>query len=485
MSFDDGSGRHTPAVRGTAAVGARLSASWHRSETYGVSVEAVSPAFSGSVDNESLFYRCGHEVLEGLQASLFEEPVSVMLTDASGIVLSRICQERPLVRSLDRTYLAPGFAFSEREAGTTGLGLALADRVPSLVRGDEHYCTGLRGYTCAAAPVLDPLDGTLLGSINLTTWSVKADGLLLGLAQTAAGYTGALILAHGRGAAPRPAPRGEVFRVYDSPRAPTPPDHRLGAAWQRALEEAETALADGACVGVVGEPGVGKAALLAAALRRVRPRGRILNARPPSARDAEAWLALWSPELAKADTSVIASRVHELPAWTATELAGIARRNPRRALSLTATSHAAVPESFARLLDVVVEVPPLRHRSEDVLPLAEHFAERVQHRPVRFTPAALRALQACPWPGNAEQLSRTIREAAIRSTVIDVRHLPPEVLSTAPTALTRIETLERDEIVRHLTQYDMSVTEAAAALGISRATAYRRIAHYGIRVPRS
>jgi excisionase family DNA binding protein len=39
--------------------------------------------------------------------------------------------------------------------------------------------------------------------------------------------------------------------------------------------------------------------------------------------------------------------------------------------------------------------------------------------------------------------------------------------------------------VRHLTQYDMSVTEAAAALGISRATAYRRIAHYGIRVPRS
>ena len=109
----------------------------------------------------------------------------------------------------------------------------------------------------------------------------------------------------------------------------------------------------------------------------------------------------------------------------------------------------------------------------------------MQHRPVRFTPTALRALQACPWPGNAEQLSRTIREAAIRSTVIDVRHLPPEVLSTAPTALTRIETLERDEIVRHLTQYDMSVTEAAAALGISRATAYRRIAHYGIRVPRS
>ncbi|MBW0102555.1 helix-turn-helix domain-containing protein [Pseudonocardia sp. KRD291] len=461
----------------------RLSASWHRSETYGVSLDAVSPAFSGSVDDESLFYRCGHEVLEGLQTGLSGEPVSLMLTDADGIVLSRVCRERPLARSLDRSYLAPGFAFSEREAGTNGLGLALADRVPSLVRGDQHYCSQLHGYTCAAAPVLDPLDGALLGSINLTTWSERSAGLLLALAQTAAGHTAALMLARSRGATPRPTPRGEVFHVHDRPHAPDP-SARMSAAWRGALLEVQDALTAGACVGVVGEPGVGKTALLASALRQVRPRGRVLHARPPAARDTAAWLGLWSPELRKHDTSVIAGRVDELPSWAADELAGIVRGGAQQALSLTAPDPSAVPEPLARLLDVVVEVPPLRHRSADVMPLAEHFAERT-HRTVRFTPAAARALRTFSWPGNAEQLFRTVRDAASRSTVIDVRHLPPEMLSSSPTTLTRIEALERDEIVRCLAEHGMSVTETADTLGLSRATTYRRISRYGISVPRS
>ncbi|RZT83255.1 Homeodomain-like domain-containing protein [Pseudonocardia sediminis] len=467
-------------IGGLAVAAPRLSASWHRSETYGAPLDAVSPAFTGSVDDESLFYTCGHEVLEGLQTGLFDEPVSLMLTDADGIVLSRICHERPLARSLDSSYLAPGFAFSEREAGTNGLGLALADRIPSLVRGDEHYCTGLHGYTCAAAPILDPVTSDLLGSINLTTWSEKSEGLLLALAQTAAGHTAALMLARGRGARPRPTPRGEVFRVHDWAHAPDPSD-RLSSSWRGALAEVEAALVSGACVGVVGEPGVGKTALLAAALRRTRPRDRVLHARPPGARDTEAWLALWSPELRKPDTHVIAGRVHELPAWTAHELSGIVRDGAPRALSITAPEPSAVPDPLARLVDVVVEVPALRHRNTDVMPLAEHFAERTHRRDVRFTPAAARALRAFPWPGNAEQLFRTVREAAGRSTVIDVKHLPPEVLSHSPATLTRIESLERDEIVRCITERGMSVTQTADALGISRATAYRRISRYGIR----
>ncbi|HWC80849.1 MAG TPA: helix-turn-helix domain-containing protein [Pseudonocardiaceae bacterium] len=458
----------------------RLSASWLRSETYGVALDAVNPAFIGSVDEESLFFRCGHEVLEDLRDGLSDEPVSLMLTDADGIVLSRICDEGTLTRALDRTYLAPGFAFSEREAGTNGLGLALADRVPSLVRGAEHYCLGLRGYTCAAAPVLHPVDGTLLGSINLTTWSQQSAGLLLALARTAASHTATLMLARGRGAVKRPAPRGEVFRVYDAPTPAKP----LSDAWRGALSQVEAALADGSCVGVVGEPGAGKTALLATALRRIRPRHRILHARPPSARDAEAWLRLWSPELGKDATAVIAARAHELPLRIAAELAGIVGSAGKQSLCLTASEPAALPEPLARLVDLVVELPPLRHRGADILPLAEHFAFRAHRRAVRFTPAAARALCGYPWPGNAEQLFRAVREAASRSTVVDVQHLPPEVLSSAPSTLTRIEAVERDEIVRCLTEHGMSVTKAADALGISRATAYRRVARYGIRVSR-
>lgn len=144
-----------------AAASRRLLASWQRSEEYGVSAEVVDPVWAGSVDGDSLFYQCGQEVLTGLHQTLANEPLSLMLTDADGLVLNRFSGDTSLLRALDKVHLAPGFAFSEREAGTTGLGLALADRTPSLVRAEEHYSASLRTYTCAAVPVLDPLTGSL------------------------------------------------------------------------------------------------------------------------------------------------------------------------------------------------------------------------------------------------------------------------------------------------------------------------------------
>ena len=195
------------------AAAPRLRASWRRSEQYGVSPDEVAPVFTKSLDTGSLLYECASQVLTGLQATIGNEPVSLMVADRDGLVLARLCSDPAILRSLDRVHLAPGFSYAERNAGTNGLGLSLADRAPSLVRADDHYCTGLRGYTCAAAPVLDPVSGDLAGSINLTTWSTSSSELLLGLAQTAAGATSALMLARTAGRAMRPAPRGEVFHV--------------------------------------------------------------------------------------------------------------------------------------------------------------------------------------------------------------------------------------------------------------------------------
>ncbi|MDR7303738.1 GAF domain-containing protein [Haloactinomyces albus] len=459
----------------------RLSASWRRSHNYGAPAEKVDPVFIGTVDDESLFFQCGQQVLLGLHETLANEPVSLMLTDEDGHVLSRVCHNHALIEALDRTYLAPGFAFSEREAGTNGLGLALADRTPSLVRGDEHYCTGLWDYTCAAVPVLDPVHGRLLGSINLTTWSQKSANLLLALAQTAAGHTSALMLSRGHGMQPRPAPRGEVFRMNAAAQFGSAPE--LSGPWQIALTEVRAALAEGLSVGIVGEPGVGKTTLLATALRHVQPHDRILNARPPDPRDTEWWLTLWTPELGKDNTSVIAAGVDTLPSWAATELAEIVAAQARRPFTVTAREATAIPDALARHVDTVVELPPLRHRPDDVLPLAEHLGKRARGREVRFTPAAARALRTYHWPDNSEQLRRVVREAAARSDVVDTRHLPPEVLCGPTRTLTRIETLERDEIARCLAEPGTTVTRAAEILGMSRATIYRKITQYGIRTP--
>ena len=121
----------------------RLVASWRRSEEYGVSLDEVTPVFTGSHTDDSLFFECGREVLTGLHQTLADEPLSLMLTDANGLVLNRFSGDTSLLRALDKVHLAPGFVFSEREAGTNGLGMALADRAPTMVRAEEHYSASL------------------------------------------------------------------------------------------------------------------------------------------------------------------------------------------------------------------------------------------------------------------------------------------------------------------------------------------------------
>ena len=191
----------------------RLAASWQRSRDYGVPVDVVEANFTGAFDTDSLLYECGSEVLRGLHGALANEPVSLMVADRDGLVLRRLCNDTAILRSLDKVYLAPGFVYSEQTAGTNGLGLSLADRAPTLVRADEHYCTALRGYTCAAAPVLDG-HGTVLGTINLTTWARSSEALLLALAQSAAGSTSAMMQVRAGGGTPVAPPRGEVFHVW-------------------------------------------------------------------------------------------------------------------------------------------------------------------------------------------------------------------------------------------------------------------------------
>ena len=471
---------------------ARVMASWQRSEGYGVPLETVEPAFTGTLDEESLFFQCGNEILADLQRTLAAEPISLMLTDADGLVLNRLSGDHSLLRALDAVHLAPGFAYSERETGTNGLGLALADRTPTLVRAEEHYSLSLCSYTCAAAPVLDPVTGRLEGSVNLTTWARSSSDLLLALAQSAASNTASLMMARAQGRRPRPSPRGKVFRV-EAPRLEPGLGSLadLGAAWQEVVGRAAGAVAAGSAVAAVGEPGSGRTTALAQALRRTWPRDRILVASTPAPRDVQAWLALWSPELGKPHTAVVVRDADGLPLWVAERLRDLvlavrAAGGPGATvpLSLTAERFDDVPAPLAALVDTVVTAPPLRERPADVVPLARQGARRARGREVALTPAAERALAGFTWPGNVTQLLRVVREAALRTDVVDVRHLPADVLSVPGHRLSRIETFERDEIVRVLSRPGTNMRAAAEELGVSRATIYRKVAQYQIQLPR-
>ena len=151
---------------------------------------------------------------------------------------------------------------------------------------------------------------------------------------------------------------------------------------------------------------------------------------------------------------------------------------------LTAERFEDLPLALQSLVDTVVEVPALRDRPDDAPVIARHVARRVRGREVGLTPAAERALHDHSWPGNVAELVAAVRHAATRADVVDVGHLPPDVLAGTSRRLSRIESFERDEIIRVLTGPGVTMREAAEQLGMSRATIYRKIAQYDIHVPR-
>ncbi len=160
--------------------------SWARCASRGMPTDALDVPRADEFDRESMLYRSAQPVLAALAAAVANEPISILLSDASGAVVARECSDRTILAALDRVALAPGSVYSEQAVGTNGFGLALADNRTSLVSGPEHYSMALTGYTCAGAPIHDPVSGSTVGALSLTTWSDQRTDLLLALADQTA-----------------------------------------------------------------------------------------------------------------------------------------------------------------------------------------------------------------------------------------------------------------------------------------------------------
>jgi transcriptional regulator of acetoin/glycerol metabolism len=129
-----------------------------------------------------------------------------------------------------------------------------------------------------------------------------------------------------------------------------------------------------------------------------------------------------------------------------------------------------------------VRVPPLRHHVEDLQVLVPFLLSRLQVNAVVCSPAAMQLLSRSSWPGNVAELVQVLREVVQqhRSGVIEPEDLPPRVRTVSRRVLTPIESLERDAIVSSLIDNNGNKVAAATALGMSRATIYRKIHEYGI-----
>jgi sigma-54 dependent transcriptional regulator, acetoin dehydrogenase operon transcriptional activator AcoR len=162
-------------------------ASWRRSRAWHVAADRIDLSYVRDPDLDTPLTRNALPVLRNLHENLQGQPVSVILTDAHGVALSRLTADHDLERHLDRVQLAPGFSYAEEFVGTNGIGTALESGQAAHVFGHEHYAEHLEDLACAAVPIRHPISGKAIGAVNLTCWRKDASRLLIALAHSTAG----------------------------------------------------------------------------------------------------------------------------------------------------------------------------------------------------------------------------------------------------------------------------------------------------------
>ncbi|MGW1373762.1 GAF domain-containing protein [Streptomyces sp. NPDC002446] len=104
---------------------------------------------------------------EGLLAAADAAQQIMVVTDAEGRVLWRE-GSAPVRRMADRLGFDKGADWTEGVVGTNAIGTALVARRPVLVHSAEHFVRSHHQWTCAAAPLHDPRDGRLLGTVDIS-----------------------------------------------------------------------------------------------------------------------------------------------------------------------------------------------------------------------------------------------------------------------------------------------------------------------------
>jgi DNA-binding NtrC family response regulator len=147
---------------------------------------------------------------------------------------------------------------------------------------------------------------------------------------------------------------------------------------------------------------------------------------------------------------------------------------------------------YYRLNVVVIELPPLRERRQDIPALVEHFLRR-GGRNLSMTPAALNLLCDYSWPGNVRELENTVERAAVlaRSGIIDAAEIQLKPVSRTVAGWTdqiplaegwraNLAAAERAMIVRALRTAEGNKSKAAEMLAIHRRLLYEKLREHGI-----
>src|SRR6266536_2462902 len=462
--------------------------SWRRSRLWEVDVDRLEPPYRSDVDLRSRLARSAAPVLDRLEPELADAPMTIVLADPRAWILDRRVGDRRLLRDPADARPRPGGGPRHRAAPGRAGQRARARPAPGV-----HGCLPPHQEPGPFAQRRPGHHQQPRDPAAMIRRPPRPPGARRGAAALGArDHRPPAPAKRPRGAAPVPSggePRGRGRGPgRDRERRP-----RHAPAAERRAARGGARRSQRRVVGdLPGRGGSRRAGGLAAADRRSGGR----QARPGPRRPPPP-LAPRAAAGARRATRRRRGRLAGGRALRAGPGRGDRRPAPRRPARPGGCRGAARPwvvgtSAGARVHDTLlahfgasVTVPPLRYRIHDLHDLVPFLLER--HAPgavVGCTPAALRTLMLSEWPGNVGQLEQTLRAALERrrNGRIDRADLPADCYVVTRRVLTRLQWVERDAILEALLETRGNRTQAAAKLGISRATLYRRIDAFGIQL---
>ncbi len=148
-------------------------ASWQRSRAHDISITRRQAPIVSEGELHRLrqlnarLLRAARHAMEDARQLLQGSNCMLILSDSNGTILEAVGDERAVDTGQD-VRLQRGGIWAETQIGTNAIGTALAARKPVQIHAAEHFCAAVHQWTCAAAPVCDPADGTLLGAVDIS-----------------------------------------------------------------------------------------------------------------------------------------------------------------------------------------------------------------------------------------------------------------------------------------------------------------------------
>jgi DNA-binding NtrC family response regulator len=142
---------------------------------------------------------------------------------------------------------------------------------------------------------------------------------------------------------------------------------------------------------------------------------------------------------------------------------------------------------FYRINVIMIDIPPLKKRKEDIPLLIQHFLEKYGHETTkqvdRVTRDATELLKRYDWPGNVRELENAVERAVVLSQSRTLGIKDFAFLQSSPAPLSRPQSLqevEKQHIQQILEEYNWNVTQASKALGINRVTLHKKIKRFNL-----